>query len=234
MNPTIAERLHSLPAAVRSRLAESDELLLDSPIYGRRGRGAVDLRQRPLEARTNDDGTVEVHGYATTWNTEYDVAGGPPYGWVEEIADGAATRSLAERDDVRFLFDHIGLPMARTASGTLLLEADTLGLRVEVPNLDVRGNTDAANLASALGRQDVDQMSFAFRAIRQEWNDDYTHRRILEVRLFDVSAVSFPANPATIVALRSALRPSEQEQQQQQRSGLSLAAAKRAALLLDL
>jgi hypothetical protein len=56
---------------------------------------------------------------------------------------------------------------------------------------------------STLRRGDVDQMSFAFRAIRQEWNDDYTERRILEVQLFDVAAVTFPANEATVIGLRT-------------------------------
>lgn len=163
----------------------------------------VESRGYKIEARANADGTYHVSGYATTWDTWYDVAGGAPYGWSESIAKGAATKSLAERDDVRFLLNHEGMPLARTKSGTMTLTADDMGLFVDAPNLDLR-NPSAAELQSCLDRGDVDQMSFAFMATLQEWNEDYTQRRILEVRLFDVSAVTYPANEATIIGLRSA------------------------------
>ena len=45
----------------------------------------------------------------------------------------------------------------------------------------------------------LDAMSWAFQALRQEWNKDYTERRIIEAKAFDQSVVSFPANPATVV-----------------------------------
>jgi phage head maturation protease len=53
-------------------------------------------------------------------------------------------------------------------------------------------------------RGDLDEMSFAFQVIRQEWSPDYTQRDITEVKLFDVSVVTYPANPATSVGLRAA------------------------------
>jgi HK97 family phage prohead protease len=190
----------SLPPEVRGRLDERSSVgvLVQS-------RGMLsEARRGSFEVRENDDGTVHVTGYATTWDTFYDVAGGPPWGWRETIARGAASKSLAERDDVRFLINHDGLPLARTKSRTMTLEADDIGLLVDVPSLDVRGSTDAANLVSALRRGDVDQMSFAFYAHRQEWNDEYTERRITELELVDVSAVTYPANEATIIAARSA------------------------------
>jgi HK97 family phage prohead protease len=63
------------------------------------------------------------------------------------------------------------------------------------------------SLVSAIRRGDIDEMSFAFRAMRQEWNDDYTERIITEVRLFDVSAVTYPANPATLITARGSDEP---------------------------
>lgn len=198
------DQRHSLPEVVRRRLADADQQLIEADLVGRRGRHYVDLRRHPFEVRRNEDGTVNFTGYATTWDTWYDVAGGPPYGWSESIVRGSATKSLQEQADVRFLFDHEGIPMARTKSRTMSLTADDIGLLVEAPNIDVENNLLARALASALERGDVDEMSFAFKAIRQEWNDDYTERRILELRLFDVSAVTYPANPATIIGLRSA------------------------------
>lgn len=118
--------------------------------------------------------------------------------------------------------------MARNISQTMELVADEIGLRVDIPNLDVARNAFAAALASALDRQDVDQMSFAFQAVRQEWNSDYTERYITELRLFDVSAVTFPANTATIMALREQYM----EQQETRRSGYSLNRARAEALRL--
>eukprot|EP00752_Nemacystus_decipiens_P016647 g14887.t1 len=191
---------HSLPTPVLERVGGASAI---PTAYGSRNKGRdwVDLRRQTFEHRVDESGRLSLVGYATSWDTAYDVAGGPPYGWVEEIASGAATKSLMERDDVRFLFDHEGIPMARNKSRTMSLEADPTGLLVRVDDLDTERNMFARALASAIERGDVDQMSFAFQAIRQEWDDRYEHRRILELRLFDVSAVSFPANEATIIGV---------------------------------
>ena len=194
---------NSLPPEVRERLGVDSSTLITAGLATRSGAYIVESRARDIEARANDDGTYHVSGYATTWDTWYDVAGGAPYGWAESIAKGAATKSLAERDDVRFLANHEGLPMARTKSKTMTLASDDMGLFVDCPSLDL-SNPSAAELRSCLDRGDVDQMSFAFMAIKQEWNADYTQRLITEVRLFDVSAVTYPANEATIIGLRSA------------------------------
>jgi HK97 family phage prohead protease len=192
--------LRSLPAEVRDRIRDvrSSGLAVVS-----RG-NLVEARRTLLEVRKGEDGTTRgVAGYATTWGTEYDVYGGPDAGgWVETIQAGAADKSLAERDDTRFLLNHEGLPLARTKSGTMELLADSLGLLVQVASLDM-ANPRAVELMSALDRGDVDQMSFAFMVMRQEWNGDYTVRTITELKLFDVSAVTYPANPATIIGARS-------------------------------
>jgi HK97 family phage prohead protease len=194
----------SLPEVVRRRLADSDDELINPALACRRGTALADARiTTRFETRENDDGTVGLIGYATTWDTWYDVAGGAPYGWSESIAAGAANNSLQRGDKVKFLFDHEGIPMASNTAATMRLAADTVGLYMELPSLDVKRNVFAAAVWSAIDRRDVDEMSFAFRAIRQEWNDDYTERRILELQLFDVSAVTFPANSATIIGVRS-------------------------------
>lgn len=224
MTITEIDRRHSLPEVVRRRIAETDEQMLDPDFYDRRGKHFVDVRRsNKVEARMNDDGTAHFTGYATTWDTWYDVAGGAPYGWAETIVRGAASKSLAENADVRFLFDHEGIPMARTKSKTMTLEADDIGLLTDVPSVDVHRNVFAGALASAIERGDVDEMSFAFKVIRQEWNSDYTERRILELRLFDVSAVTYPANTATIIGMRSA--PVEQERSEGMPLSLALAIA---------
>lgn len=161
-----------------------------------------------VELRANTDGTVAFHGYATVYDVWYDVAGGPERGgWREMVAAGAATRTLKAKPDVRLLLNHEGLPLARTRSRTLVLDEDARGLLVSAPSLDL-GNPRVQELRSCMDRGDVDEMSFAFRATRSEWNDDYTERIIREFALdvvgSDVSVVTYPANPYTVAQLRSA------------------------------
>ena len=216
----------SLPDAVRQRLDVDSAALTVAGLAARTAHGIVESRAYQIEARQVGDGVFHVQGYAATWDTWYDVAGGAPYGWAETIVRGAVTKSLAERDDVRFLINHDGLPLARTKSQTMTLKADDLGLFVDAPTLDLT-NPRAQELRSTLERGDVDQMSWAFMVTRQEWNADYTERRILEARMFDVSAVSFPANEATIIGMRTA-----QTDREEKAGGypLSLALAQAAAL----
>ena len=189
--------VHGLPGPVVERLGSEQLAVVTRDMSGQR-----EWRRAAVECRTADDGTVSVHGYATVYDYPYDVAGGPSLGgWTETIAAGACRKSVAERDDVRMYFDHAGLVLARTASRTLRLESDDVGLLVDAtidPALSV-----ASDVVVMLTRGDVDAMSFAFRALRQEWNADYTSRLIREVQLYDVSIVGEPANPATVVALRS-------------------------------
>lgn len=197
--------LRTLPAEVVGRLRDGygDEL-----VDGRHAGLWIDYRGRTLEhravprieLRSDDEGNPVLDGYATVYEHAYDVAGGAPFGWSEIIARGAADKSVAEQDDVFLFFDHEGLPMARTRSGSLVLESDVMGLRSEA-HID-RSSPYSMEIVSRVARGELDAMSFAFTATRQEWNDDYTERRILELRLFDVSVVSFPANPATVVQAR--------------------------------
>lgn len=171
------------------------------------------LRLADLELRDAGSDTVELRGYATVWDFPYEVAGGPQMGgWTETMAAGAATRTLNAKPDVRLLVNHEGLPLARTKSGTLQLQADERGLMVVAPALDLR-NPAVQELRSAMDRGDVDEMSMGFRVTRNEWNTDYTDRVIREIALdvsgADVSVVTFPANPATVAQMRAAARVDE-------------------------
>lgn len=181
----------------------------------------------PMEIREADDGTVEFVGYATVYDVWYDVAGGPPYGWREMIAAGACTRTLNADPDVRLLVNHDGLPLARTRARTLSLGQDDRGLLTHAPALDLAGNPTVQEVVSGLRRGDVDEMSFAFRATRQEWNDDYTERIIREVALdidgSDVSIVTYPANKATVAMVRAAAKIDELRAAQK---GMDLATAR--------
>lgn len=190
----------TLPAPVVERL--NDAKIDTRTLIGVQRADTVEMRTRTVEVRANDDGTFGIHGFATVYDHTYDVAGGAPYGWSETIARGACAKSVKEKADVRLLFDHEGIPLARTKSGTLSLEDTADGLYFRADDLDLEGSPYARSIASAIQRGDIDECSFAFRVTRQDWSDDYTDRTIREVELFDVSVVTYPANPAAIVAER--------------------------------
>ncbi|HET7486844.1 MAG TPA: HK97 family phage prohead protease [Acidimicrobiales bacterium] len=172
------------------------------------GRNDVERRQMRvprMELRAAGDGaTLRFEGHACVTEVAYPVYGGPPYGWNETIARGAFGKTLSEKPDVVFLVNHEGLPMARTVSGTLELDEDKTGLHAVAPALDPE-DRDVQWIAPKMARGDLDEMSFAFRAMRQEWNEDYTDRRITEVGLSrgDVSIVTYGTNPNTSGSLRS-------------------------------
>ena len=186
-----------LPDVVAARLGGD----MSSLSVVQRGR-TVEARRFAVPAvRADEDGGVSMSGYATVYGFPYDVAGGPERGgWSEVIVEGACAKSVVERDDVRLLVNHEGLPLARTAAKTLTLASDAVGLRCDA-SLD-RSSPLVASVLSAMERGDLDEMSFAFRVIRQEWDADYLERRITEVQLFDVSLVTYPANPATVAQVR--------------------------------
>lgn len=161
-----------------------------------------ELRTRGVELRAADSGDgYTLTGYASVFETPYPVTDSLGE-YTETIRSGAFTKALQERDDVRLLLNHDGVPLARTKSGTLTLTQDEIGLRCEAA-LD-SASPLVASIKSAMDRGDMDQMSFAFQAVRQEWNADYTSRTITEAKLFDVSVVTYPASPTTSAHLRSA------------------------------
>jgi HK97 family phage prohead protease len=172
-----------------------------------------------LEVRATPDGGAILEGYATVYDYAYSIGDVDRGGFMETIMSGAAAKSAGEAD-VRLLINHEGIPLARTKSGTMTLESDDIGLRVTA-ELDPM-NPLSASLRSAVERGDMDQMSFAFRVLRDEWNSDYSERKIYELKLFDVSAVTFPANPATIAKVRS-----DDTQDSEKATGRSVEMAKR-------
>jgi len=154
---------------------------------------------RDVEARADGDG-MRLAGYAAVFNDS-----SVPLPFKESIAPGAFRKTLTETPDVRMLINHEGLPVARTKNGTLKLEEDDRGLRFEADLADTQEGRDIYELVK---RGDVDQMSFAFRVIRQRWNDDRSRRVLTEVSLADgdVSVVTYPAYPTTTVEARDHIR----------------------------
>jgi len=154
---------------------------------------------RNIETRQEGDGTMRLAGYAAVFNDP-----SVPLPFSERIAPGAFRKTLSETPDVRLLINHEGLPLARTKNNTLTLTEDETGLYIDALLPDT---SEARDLWTLVQRGDVDQMSFAFRVIRQSWNKERTERTLTEVSLADgdVSVVTYPAYPTTTVEAREAL-----------------------------
>lgn len=151
----------------------------------------------PAEIRADDDG-IKVSGYAAVFDQETDIAGL----FREKIARGAFVDAIG-RDDVVFLINHDGLPLARTRSGTLTLREDDHGLYMETV-LDAE-DPDVRSIVGKMKRGDLDKMSFAFWPDVQEWDDsgEIPLRTVKKASLYDVSIVTTPAYDGTEIALRS-------------------------------
>ena len=168
-------------------------------------RGNIEMRAKPNGTAAGSN--FEWNGYATVYDFEFDMwdQNGDPF--KEHVEQGAARRSLANPNlDVPFLIGHndAGIPLARTKSGTMKLSEDTQGVFSHVPSMDGR-REEVRALASAVEREDLDEMSLAFVCLRQAWDDDYERRTVLEMDLHrgDVCAVVHGANPATAGAWMS-------------------------------
>ena len=154
---------------------------------------------KDIETRKAEDGTMRLSGYAAVFNDD-----SVPLPFVERIAPGAFRKTLTETPDVRLLINHEGLPLARTKNGTLTLREDERGLWMDAVIADTQEGRDLYTLVS---RGDLDQMSFAFRVIRQKWSEDRSTRLLTELSLADgdVSVVTYPAYPTTSVEARQKL-----------------------------
>ena len=157
-----------------------------------------------VEARQAEDGTMRLSGYAAVFNND-----SVPLPFIERIAPGAFRKTLTETPDVRLLINHEGLPLARTKNGTLRLTEDQTGLYMDA---DLPDTQAARDLYTLVERGDVDQMSFAFRVIRQKWNEGRTERTLTELSLADgdVSVVTYPAYPTTTVEAREQIAAARQ------------------------
>ena len=149
-----------------------------------------------LELRQEGDENVVV-GYGSVFNTLSNELGG----FREIIAEGAFEGRL--NDDVRFLINHEGLPLARTTNGTLTLSTDERGLKYEAR---VANTSTGRDLVELMRNGTINQSSFAFVVEDDSWEvrEGVNIRTINKVsRLYDVSAVTYPAYEEASVALRS-------------------------------
>ncbi len=150
-----------------------------------------------IELRDGDKPVIS--GYAAVFDSLSVDLGG----FRERIRPGAFARAIKENQDVRALVNHDpNLILGRSKSGTLRLSEDQRGLRVEI---DPPATTVGRDVVESLRRGDLDQMSFAFRVVTDDWHkqDGEIIRELVDVDLFDVSPVAFPAYEETSVSVRS-------------------------------
>ena len=168
-----------------------------------------------IERRESENGEKIVEGYATTFNQPYelfrDAWDGETYIFVEQVDANAFADT--DMSDVIMQYNHEGRVFARTNNGTLGLDADMKGLHIRA---NLGGTEIGRQLYEEIEGGYTDKMSFGFRVgkdkvDRTEERDNETGlvtvtvlRTILEIsKLYDVSAVSLPANDATSISARS-------------------------------
>jgi hypothetical protein len=132
-------------------------------------------------------------------------------GWTEQIAPSAFEKTLKESRAIKALVNHnTDLVLASTKSGTLSLKTDDKGLFFEL----VAGSQDyATNLLESVTRGDIDACSFGFQVVKDQTvkqKDGTILRTILEVKLWEISMVCFPAYSDTSVALRDLFSTDEE------------------------
>ena len=154
----------------------------------------------PAAANRRFDTEFYVEGYATTFEQPYVLyeVDGVQY---KEVIDRRALDG-ADLSDVIMQYDHGGRVFARTGrSNTLLVEADSHGLFVAA---DLSKTEQARSMYEDISAGLITKMSWSF-VVREDRYDRATHtRRILSIRkVYDTSAVSRPANPATLISARS-------------------------------
>lgn len=153
----------------------------------------------PIEARTDEH--MSIIGHASMFDTPYDL-----YGFTEQVSRGAFKKSIGEAD-VAALWNHNpDVVLGRKRNGTLRLDEDDEGLRYEV---DLPDTQAARDLYTLVKRGDVYQSSFSFEVVKDEWEERESKpplRTLKEVRLYDVSPVTYPASSTTDVDVKRAFR----------------------------
>lgn len=146
-----------------------------------------------------------VRGYATTFEEPYLLYSDGSYELWEVVDRHAFDKT--DVSDVIMQYDHEGRVFARTKNGTLTLAADDHGLLIEA---NLGGTAIGRELYEEIKGGYTNKMSFGFTVRGDDWDRkmengiEISTRRITEIgKLYDVSAVSIPANDATEISARS-------------------------------
>ena len=186
----------------------------------------IDVSQ--LERRAESDNEKVVEGYATTFNRPYELYSYDGYTVMEQI--DARAFDDCDMSDVIMQYDHEGRVFARTSNNTLTVNPDSVGLKIRA---DLGGTEIGRDLFEEIDGGYTTKMSFGFRVgedkreitENREDNTVTILRTITKIsKLFDVSAVSLPANDATSISARDyangvidAIKQERQAQEQRER-----------------
>lgn len=161
-----------------------------------------------LELRSDENEAERtVSGYATTFNQPYELWSYDGYTVLEQI--DARAFDECDSSDVIMQYDHEGRVFARTSNGTLHLNADDTGLHIRA---DLGGTELGRQLYEEIKGGYTNKMSFGFRVgeDKREVTEDHENNKVTVLRtitkiskLYDVSAVSLPANDATSISARN-------------------------------
>lgn len=166
-------------------------------------RGSRQVRSAASKFETREDGNeLKIEGYFAVFNSIYQIFDD----LSESVAPGAFDDTLG--DDIRALINHdSSLVLGRNTAHTLELRQDEHGLWGSI-TINPK-DQDAMNLYARVQRGDVDQCSFGFDILSEDYDvrdDGSVHWTIKKVRLYEVSVCTFPAYEETNVKARSAQR----------------------------
>lgn len=155
-----------------------------------------DMQLRAAEQVDEEEPKYIVEGYATTYDDPYTLFEYDGIAYKETVSRDALAG--ADMSDVIFLYNHEGMVYARQSNGTLELTSDERGLHVKAD----LGSTEASRqMFESIRAGLVTQMSWAFTIADEDYDEETHTRSIKSVRkVYDVSAVSIPANPNTDIA----------------------------------
>jgi len=161
-----------------------------------------------FQVRKSAEGPV-ITGYAARFNVRSSDLGG----FVEEIDPKAFDRALREKQDCRALWNHNDDHVLGRVGANLTLQVDDQGLHYTIsPVPDTQAGRDALTL---IGSGLVDNSSFGFHAQKDQWYIDEADgiivRRLMDVDIYDVSPVAYPAYPDASVQVRSEVRAKQAE-----------------------
>lgn len=143
-----------------------------------------------------------VEGYASTFNDPYVLFEDWDGNEYREIISPDAFKD-ADMSDVIMQYDHYGKVLARMSNGTLVVEPDAHGLFIAA---DLSGSQAARDLYEEISNGLVTRMSWAFSVGADEYDRDSKTTTITRVKkVYDVSAVSLPADPNTEISARNLL-----------------------------
>lgn len=145
------------------------------------------------------DSKFYVEGFATTFGTPYELYEFDGVKYFEQIDRNALAG--ADMSDVIFQYNHEGKVLARLSNGTLGIEPNEHGLFTFA---DLSKSRAAQDLYEEIANGLVTKMSWAFTVAEDAYDRDTHTRTILKIKkVYDVSAVSIPANADTDISARS-------------------------------